>query len=539
MRKPDRRSGRRLLCGAAMLALAAGSAAAIDQQYPAAGECVWPSSVQVWIKASPDHPVGYSTESWSKCSGVYVGNHIVLTAAHCIAYMDEVEVHFGEHGDNPAYVDTDTECEAHPDGDWVLVDFVLEDSWLYVGKDIAYCKLGAGHPEPPYAPVMVQNGCEVDYIRDQLFGPGADPFGEPISFVASGGEAAGDNPPIGTKRIGPGNVLFETYSQYLDGLAIVLLQPGHGLDAADIAVRPGDSGGPVMYALPNGTWRVIGLVSQTTQLLYDLDGTGEELRFSVYATSVPRLIPWVESASNNDITPCHSWNGSQWSWQGGPGCGGEFDTSPGTSSSDWPSCSSSTVSFSTACSGWLPPGPGDITTSPSEGDSLLGFLATGPGGLPPGPSFGGKPRLRQIVGTGGDDTLLASPDVGQELFGGRGRDTLRGRLGGDTLHGGVGDDKLEGGGGADVLIPGRGRDSTYGEDGDDTLLVAGTCELAAGEVLDGGKGNDTLHTPVPAAELARLGVRLSNIEKVVLNHPGAQRATCETRGELGPVSSKR
>lgn len=76
-------------------------ALAIDAQYPAAATCAWPAAVHIYANPEPNHPAGYDDGSLARCSGVYVGNHIVLTAAHCVAYMETVGVGFGEHGDAP------------------------------------------------------------------------------------------------------------------------------------------------------------------------------------------------------------------------------------------------------------------------------------------------------------------------------------------------------------------------------------------------------------------------------------------------------
>ncbi len=104
-----------------------------------------------------------------------------------------------------------------------------------------------------------------------------------------------------------------------------------------------------------------------------------------------------------------------------------------------------------------------------------------------------------INGLGGADTLsgLAANDT---LRGGGGADTLSGDDGDDTLEGGVGNDTLDGGAGDDVLSGGDGNDTLRGggtgldmlsgDAGDDVIVVDAASHFVAGEVYDGGVGDD-------------------------------------------------
>jgi Ca2+-binding RTX toxin-like protein len=105
-------------------------------------------------------------------------------------------------------------------------------------------------------------------------------------------------------------------------------------------------------------------------------------------------------------------------------------------------------------------------------DSITISDANGP--MPPSSLFGGE----------GDDILTGSNNA-DDLDGGPGNDTLVGKGGADRLFGGPGNDTLIGGQGVDQLFggedndqlvwnPGDGNDLVEGENGDDTLVFAGS-----------------------------------------------------------------
>ncbi|WP_267874090.1 DUF4214 domain-containing protein [Massilia soli] len=87
--------------------------------------------------------------------------------------------------------------------------------------------------------------------------------------------------------------------------------------------------------------------------------------------------------------------------------------------------------------------------------------------------------------TGGDET---PGDAGDSIRAGGGDDTVYGGAGDDFLSGDDGHDWLTGGSGNDTLEGGAGEDHLYGGDGDDTLAGASDTNW-----LYGGAGNDRLH----------------------------------------------
>jgi Ca2+-binding RTX toxin-like protein len=518
------RRSRRILTTAAVLTLCLpADARAIDDQWPAVGTCEWPTSIQILMTAAASNP---ALEGDFACAGAYVGNDMVLTAAHCIAEAESISVLFGEDLDDPFWTDNSPTCAVHPDGAWVLQAMPGEDAYRYEGKDIGYCILSAGHPNPPYIAPLVPNGCETNYLRDALFGEESGPYGADIEYVASGLESGDLDGPAGTKRNGPGSVLFEWYYPDIDSLVVVLLQPNNESGVGDIAVRLGDSGGPVYFETPNDTWRMVGTISKAGELQFNLgDGLGQIKREHVLAASTPRYLRWIEQDSGKSVTPCHTWSGSSWAWSGVGLCASSYDTSPSDSTSSWPNCTSTTPgTTATECSGWTPPGPGN-KTAPTTADGIQHALINGPTAIPPDTWFFGTPRLPEVLGTGGNDNLTTSQ--ASEIVGGRGNDSIFAGASGDELHGGVGNDLLVGGGGTDVLVPGRGTDQVQGQGGNDVILITGTCELAAGEILNGGPGFDVVRAPVNGAGLSSLGVSLVGIEQVIVNHPDIEAARCQ------------
>ena len=171
-------------------------------------------------------------------------------------------------------------------------------------------------------------------------------------------------------------------------------------------------------------------------------------------------------------------------------------------------------------------GGGDDVVLGAGGDDLL-FGSSGADAL-----FGDDGKDRLFLGPGNDrghggdhsDLLVGGPGD-DHLDGGPGHDRLRGQAGDDTLVGGPGSDRLlgglgadhlDGGAGRDVLLPGMGADVVRAGDGDDAIRIASPCELAPGEVLDGGGGEDTLYTHLSRDQLRDRGVTVTNIERVVL-----------------------
>ena len=103
-----------------------------------------------------------------------------------------------------------------------------------------------------------------------------------------------------------------------------------------------------------------------------------------------------------------------------------------------------------------------------------------------------------VYGGDGDDLILAFPGSdplfsrpGSSLYGGNGSDTVTGGRFDDFIIGDRGSDRLTGAQGNDTIVGGAGRDRVMAGKGNDLIIVSAG-EIVAGEIIDGGEGNDTL-----------------------------------------------
>ena len=98
-----------------------------------------------------------------------------------------------------------------------------------------------------------------------------------------------------------------------------------------------------------------------------------------------------------------------------------------------------------------------------------------------------------ICGSAGADRIFAG-DGDDVVLAGNGDDTIDGWNGDDTIDGGFGRDNVAGGSGADDITGGPGNDIVAGNTGDDQITGGGGDDLLSGNVGDdivsGGLGND-------------------------------------------------
>lgn len=222
------------------------------------GVCGWPDTVAV-------------TGGGGLCTGSLVHPQLVVTAAHC--GEGNKTIRFNEDSDSG--IGRPAVCTANPEYSGTNEQ----------GSDWGFCVLDEPITEIPFTPPLF--GCELDMIETGL----------PVVIAGFGDAGVEGN--AGTKRWGNTEIVSTFGATANIG--------GEGLSTCS-----GDSGGSAFVAMPDGTWRALSMTS--TGLIGCTGTTG------VHALMHP-AIPWIESTSGIDITPCHDLDGT---WNPTPNCAGFF-----------------------------------------------------------------------------------------------------------------------------------------------------------------------------------------------------------------------
>ncbi len=419
--------------------------------------CVWPTAVML------EGPMG--------CSATLVHPRVVVTAKHCLVTAGDnptppTHIGLGETRNQWARMVDVSRCVTHPN------------------KDLGFCILAEDVTGIPIIPVMAP--CEASELA----------AGKAIVEVGFGVTSAAGRT-YGNKKwingtidsAAPGQDEFKVTSGSQDGEYF------------------GDSGGPLFFQMPDGTWRVIG---EDCCSLDVIPGSTAP-RVSTYE-SVPYHVAWVEKASGIDLTPCHDANG----WNPTDACTG-FPVSPGEGVGTWSTmCQGETTLRQQTCRATFPDagtdgarglvdagadaasrdGPNDGPAEANPDDSYAGDSEADLGGDGNTGWTDGGDDLANIRDSGGMGGPAGSAEAGADapirgLDGAAGSDSgASAGAGGNSADGG--DSKSDGSPGGN---PSGERESggettgsggTSGRDGSSGWDAPGDRDGSSGSIVDGG-----------------------------------------------------
>ncbi|HLT36328.1 MAG TPA: trypsin-like serine protease [Enhygromyxa sp.] len=228
------------------------------------GPCEWPSVVAL--------------QTGGLCTATLVHPRVIVYAAHCGTL--HTRALFGETVRSPARELPILRCERN------------SELFAVSSEDYAYCELAEPVEDVAITPLLF--GCDEALIE----------IGTPVTIVGFGDTTTAEPEQVGSKHAAAAAVVGYLSTVGIGGMGV-------GADA-------GDSGGPALVQLDDGSWRVLGIVS---------GGGGDGA--TVQYVPAPKTVAWIEERSNIDITPCHDGDGS---WAPTPACEGMFvSVDPGAS----------------------------------------------------------------------------------------------------------------------------------------------------------------------------------------------------------------
>lgn len=250
------------------------------------------------------------------CTGVLVHPKVIVTAAHCGSIRS---AGFGESDSGLSFT--------------VATDQCWKKQASGQDPDLQVCVLAEEVDLPVIPPLF---GCEADWIQQ----------GEQVTMVGYGQTSYG---------VGGGTKLWsDTTISQVESWRTLIAPEG------EESPCPGDSGGPALMRMEDGSWRTFGTVTGGT--------TGTPCNGMANYPRLVLQVAWIESQTGVDVTPCFDSDGT---WNPTAECRGFYagdHTSPGR----WPDCGQVPVSgYSSTCGPGFsdPEDPEDPEDPGGDGDS--------------------------------------------------------------------------------------------------------------------------------------------------------------------------